>query len=133
MKVAITGCRMYEDKRKVKQFLTMLKSKYGSSVEILSGGSKSGIDVYAKKFSLDFGFQYTEYNPFFTVHNLYSRFPKEYYSKPYHASQFHKRNEIMLSECDYLACFIYDSSPLKTIEGLLKTAKKYELPYVIIN
>lgn len=133
MRVAITGCRIYEDKRKVRQFLSKLKSDYGTDIDILSGGSKSGIDVYAKKFSLDFGFRYIEYNPFFTVHNLYSRFPKEYYSKPYHVSQFHKRNEIMISECDYLACFIYNTSPVKNVEVLLKAAKKHEIPYVLIN
>ena len=133
MRIAVTGCRLYEDKRKVREFLSKLKSDYGTDIDILSGGSKSGIDTYAKKFSLDFGFRYIEYNPFFTVHNLYSRFSKEYYSKPYHVSQFQKRKEIMISECDYLACFIYNNSPIKNIEGLLKSAKKNEIPYVLIN
>lgn len=133
MNVAITGCRLYEDKRKIKQFIFKLKEQFGEDVHVLSAGSKSGPDIYAKKYSLDFGLNYTEYNPTFTSYTLYSRFTKESYGKPYHVSQFHRRNDIMVEECDFLVCFMYDSSPIKNIEGLIKAATRLEKKYVIIN
>jgi len=133
MRIAITGSRLYEDKRKVKELIFQLKQKFGTDLEIASGGTKDGIDRYAKKYSLDLGLQYLEYNPQYTQHNLYSRFSEQAYNKPYHVSQIHKRNDFMVKESDMLICFIYENESLNGIQGTIKAAKRYGKKYVIIT
>ena len=63
MIIAITGTRTYENRRKIKDTIFQLKEKFGEGLVIVSGGSKDGTDRYVKKFTLDLGLQYIEYNP----------------------------------------------------------------------
>ena len=79
MKVAIIGSREYQNVRKVKELLTNLKKKFGDDLIIISGGAKNGADKYARKYALEFGIQYKEFNPAHTQRNLYSAMPNNYY------------------------------------------------------
>ena len=72
MKVAIIGSRTYENVRKIKDLLSDLKRKFGDELMIISGGCKDGADKYARKYALEFGIQYKEFNPAHTPRNLYS-------------------------------------------------------------
>jgi predicted Rossmann fold nucleotide-binding protein DprA/Smf involved in DNA uptake len=86
MKIAIIGSRTYENTRKVKNLLTELKMKFGDDLVIISGGAKQGADKYVKKYALEFGLNYKEFNPAHTPQNLYSAMSEGYYARPYHVS-----------------------------------------------
>lgn len=134
MKVAVVGSREYENKRKIKDFIFEMKQKFGDDLVIISGGCPDGADKYAKKFSLELGVRYQEFNPAHTTHNLYSAMPEKYYGKPYHVSQFHHRNQLIAKACDVMACFIPDSGDKASgTESAIKAAKKLGKNVVILN
>ena len=63
MEVAVIGSRQYENVRKIKDTLTNLRQKFGDDLVIISGGAKDGADKYARKYALEFGIRYKEFNP----------------------------------------------------------------------
>ena len=109
MKVAIIGSRMYENTRKIKDALFQLKQKFGDKLIIISGGAQYGADKFARKYAIEFGIQYKEFNPAHTVKNLYSAMSDNYYNKPYHVSQFHHRNGLIAKSCDVMIVFVQEN------------------------
>jgi len=133
VKIAIIGSREYENKRKIRDMIFKLKQTFGNSLEIISGGCPSGADKYAKKFSLELGVTYREFNPAHTVKNLYSVMPETYYSKPYHTSQFFHRNTLIAKYCDKMIAFIDSNVDSKGSYHAVSMAQKHSKPVVIIN
>ena len=88
MKVGIVGARIYENRKKIKDFIFKLKNEKGDGLVIVSGGCKDGADKYAKKYALEFGVQYEEYPPFHEVHNLYCPLPEHRYNQPFNMRNF---------------------------------------------
>lgn len=133
-KVAIIGSRRYENKRKIKEFIFKLKQQFGEELTIVSGGCQQGADKYAKKFAIEMGVRYLEFNPAHTVHNLYSGMPRNYYSKQYHPSQFFHRNDLLAKASDYCAAFIPpDAEKSNGTEYTIKRFKRLDKNVVIID
>ena len=63
IKVAIIGSRTYENKTKIRDMIFLLKKTFGSKVEIVSGGAQNGADKYARKYAIELGLNYKEFNP----------------------------------------------------------------------
>jgi CTP:phosphocholine cytidylyltransferase-like protein len=133
MKVAIIGSREYNNTRKIKDILTSLKRKVGDELIIISGGAKDGADHHVKKYAIEFGLKYQEYNPAHTPRNLYSAMPDSYYGKPYHVSQFHHRNMLIAKACDKMIALVPARSVANGTESAVKAAKKLDKPVVIIT
>lgn len=133
MKVAIIGSREYENTRKIKDALFQLKQKFGEDLIIVSGGAKDGADKFARKFALEFGIKYKEFNPAHTTKNLYSAMTDNYYEKPYHVSQFHHRNMLIARDCDVMMAFIPNGIESKGSNSAIKNAKKLNKPVTIIS
>ena len=133
MKVAIIGSRTYENVRKIKDLLSDLKRKFGDELVIISGGCKDGADKYARKYALEFGIQYKEFNPAHTPRNLYSAMSEDYYGKPYHVSQFHHRNLLIAKTCDVMIAMIPAGSAADGTESAIKSAKRFKKKVVIIS
>ena len=133
MKVAIIGSRNYENTRKVKTLLTDLKKRFGDELTVISGGCPDGADKYVKKFSIEFGINYKEYNPAHTPKNLYSAMSEHYYGKPYHVSQFHHRNNLIAKNCDMMIALIPDGESAKGSESAIKSAQKHNKKVVILT
>ena len=133
MKVAIIGSRQYENTRKIKNTLTELKQKFGNDLIIISGGAKDGADKFARKFALEFGIKYKEFNPAHTTKNLYSAMSDNYYNKTYHVSQFHHRNMLIARDCDVMMAFIPDGIESKGSMSAIKQAKKFNKPVTIVS
>jgi len=133
MKVAIIGSRMYENTRKIKDTLFQLKQKFGDNLIIVSGGAKDGADKFARKYALEFGIKYKEYNPAHTTKNLYSAMTDNYYNKPYHVSQFHHRNMLIAKDCDVMMAFIPDGCNSNGSISAIKSVKKLKKPVTIIS
>ncbi len=133
MKVALIGSREYENVRKIKDTLFQLKQKFGDKLIIVSGGAKDGADKYARKYALEFGIKYKEFNPAHTTKNLYSAMSDTYYEKPYHVSQFHHRNMLIAKACDVMMAFIPNGDNANGSVSAIKNAKKLNKPVTIIT
>ena len=133
MKVAMIGSRRYENKRKIKETLTNLRRRFGDELTIISGGAHDGADKYARKFAIEFGISYREFNPAHTPKNLYSAMTESYYGKPYHASQFHHRNYLIAQDCDVMMAFIPYEDRSPGSESAIKAAKRLGKKVIIIT
>ena len=133
MKIAIVGSRIYENKRKIRDMIFKLKQTFGDKLEIISGGAGAGADKYAKKYALELGVKYKEFNPAHTVKNLYSAMNENYYGKPYHTSQFFHRNELIAKYCDKMIAFIDSTSTSKGSQHAVDMALKHNKSVVIVN
>ena len=132
LRVAIIGSRTYENKRKIRDMIFKLKQTFGTNLEIVSGGSHHGADKYAKKFSLELGVSYKEFNPAHTAKNLYSVLPESYFGKPYHVSQLFHRNELIAKYCDKMIAFRSEGKSSGT-DHAIAMAQKHDKPVVIVN
>tara|TARA_Y100001937_G_C7007586_1_gene279394 strand:- start:187 stop:588 length:402 start_codon:yes stop_codon:yes gene_type:complete len=133
MKVAIIGSRHYENVRKIKDALFQLKQRFGDKLIIISGGAQYGADKFARKYALEFGINYQEYNPAHTTKNLYSAMSDNYYDKPYHVSQFHHRNMLIAKACDVMMAFIPNGDDANGSLSAIKKVKKLNKPVTIIT
>tara|TARA_R100001594_G_scaffold139198_1_gene183388 strand:+ start:5698 stop:6099 length:402 start_codon:yes stop_codon:yes gene_type:complete len=133
MKVALIGSRNYENTRKIKDTLFQLKQKFGTDLIIISGGAQYGADKFARKYALEFGIKYQEYNPAHTQKNLYSAMSDNYYDKPYHVSQFHHRNMLIAKACDVMMVFIPNGDNAAGSLSAIKNTKKLNKPVTIIT
>ncbi len=133
MKVALIGSREYENIRKIKNTLFQLKQKFKDSLIIISGGATNGADKYARKYALEFGIKYKEFNPAHTTKNLYSAMSDTYYEKPYHVSQFHHRNMLIARDCDVMIAFIPAHGNSNGSMSAVKQAKKLNKPVTIVT
>ena len=133
MKVAIIGSRHYENTRKIKDALYQLKQKFGNNLIVISGGAQYGADKFARKYALEFGIKYQEYNPAHTTKNLYSAMSDDYYDKPYHVSQFHHRNMLIARDCNVMIAFIGEQDSSDGSMSAIKQAKKLNKPVTIIS
>jgi len=132
MKVALIGSRDYANIRRIKDTLFQLKQKFKTDLIVISGGAKYGADKFARKYALEFGIRYKEFNPAHTTKNLYSAMSDDYYGKPYHVSQFHHRNMLIARDCDVMIAFISEQESSNGSMSALKKAKKLNKPVTII-
>jgi len=133
MKVAIIGSRRYEKPRKIRDMITTLKHQFSEELMIISGGAKDGADRYAKKYAIEFGVDYREFNPAHTPKNLYSAMTESYYEKPYHVSQFHHRNMLIARDCDVMIAYISDGDKASGTESAIRSAKRLGKKVVIVT
>jgi len=132
-KIGIVGSREYSNKIRVKNVIFELKNKFGSDMEIISGGCQHGADKYAKKYALDFQVNYKEFNPAHTVQNLYSALNENYYSKEYTPKNFFHRNKLLAKYVDYIIAFIPEGINANGTMDTIKHAKKLGKKIVIIT
>jgi len=133
MRVALIGSRTYENKKKIRDMIFKLKTAFNENLEIVSGGTQNGAEKYVKKYAIEMGVAYKEFNPAHTVKNLYSALPDSYYSKPYHVSQLFHRNELMIKYCDKVIAFIDSTETSKGSYHAVNMATKHNKPVVIVN
>lgn len=133
MKIAVIGNSEWQNRRKVQETLQGLKSRFGSDVVIIGAGGTEGANSMIRKYTLEFGMNYTEYNPSFSGYNLYSAMPESYYGKKYHFSQLHHRMNLIADQCDYMIIM----TNADTMDPVLKTAltrvKKLNKPVVVLG
>ena len=133
LKVGIVGSRKYENRKKIKEFIFKLKRDKGDDTIIVSGGCPKGADFYAKKYALELGLQYEEYPPVHVSHNLYCPLHERNYGKPYHVSNFFKRNKQIAIYSDTIVGFIPKGHISKGTNSTLKYAEKFGKKTIIIH
>lgn len=87
MRVALIGNPKYENRGEIKELIWNLKKKFGDDLILITRGNAIGIEKWVRKFGLEMGIKYIEYNAAHTSMSLYSGMEKEYYGKPYHPTQ----------------------------------------------
>ena len=132
MRVAIVGNNEWQNRRKLQEVLQKLKLSY-DDVIIIGAGGKEGANFMVRKYALEFGMTYEEYNPSYSGHNLYSALPESYYGKNYHFSQLLHRMRLLAENCDYMIIMNNEN----TLNPQLKTAynkiQKLKKPVVILG
>ena len=62
MRVALIGSTDYENRGEIKELVWNLKQKVGDDLIIVTRGNKDGVEKWVRKFSLEMGIKYIEYN-----------------------------------------------------------------------
>lgn len=133
MKIGIIGSIEYQNYRKVKDAIFALKSRVGENLTVVSGGCLIGAEKYAKKYAIDLGCNYIEFNPAHTPKNLYSALHENYYGKKYAPKNFFHRNKMLAKYCDKIIAFIPEGGHTPGTENMIKEAKKLKKSIVIIS
>lgn len=132
-KVAVIGSTGWQNKRKVQQTLQELKKKFQDDLVIIGAGGNEGANHMVRKYSIEFGIEYKEFNPSFSGFNLYSAMPESYYGKKYHFSQLHHRMKLIAEHCNYMMIMTNEAE----LDPVLKTAynnvNKLKKPVVILG
>jgi len=132
MKIAIIGNNEWQNRRKIQEILNKLRIEYDNPI-IIGAGGKEGANFMVRKYALEFGMNYEEYNPSYSGHNLYSALPEAYYGKNYHFSQLLHRMRLLAENCDYMILL----NNQKELNPQLKTAynkiNKLNKPVVILG
>jgi len=131
MNIAVIGNTGWQNKRKVKDVIFQLKHKY-SDCTLLGAGGKEGAGLTVRKFALEMGLDYKEYNPSFSGYNLYSAMPESYYGKKYHFSQLHHRITLLVKNSQYIIILANGELDI-VMQTAYKYAKKLNIPVVILN
>jgi hypothetical protein len=132
-KVAVIGSTNWQNKRKVQETLQMLKRKFDSDLTIIGAGGIEGANNMVKKYALEFGLQYQEFNPSFSGYNIYSAMPESYYGKPYHFSQLHHRMKLIAQQCDYMMILTNEMQLDPVLQTAWSNTKKLNKPVVILG
>jgi len=132
IKIAIIGNKDWQNRRKVQEILQRLKTE-NTNVTVIGAGGSEGANHMVRKYALEFGMNYKEYNPSYSGYNLYSAMPKTYYGKSYHFSQLHHRMKLIAENCDYMMIITNED----TLDPFLKTAynniNKRNKPVVLLG
>lgn len=132
MKVAMIGSRNYEKSRKIREMIIEMRRRFNDELIVISGGARDGADKYVRKYAIEFGVQYREFNPAHTPSNLYSAMSEDYYNKPYHVSQFHHRNMLIAKDCDVMIAFV-DGTLTNGTKSAIEAAKRLDKKVVIVS
>ena len=132
-RVAVIGNTGWQNRRKVQETLQQLKKRFGDELIIIGAGGQEGANSMVRKYTLEFGIKYEEYNPSFSGYNMYSAMPESYYGKSYHFSQLHHRMKLIAERCDYMMIMTNELQ----LDPVLKTAytniNKLKKPVVILG
>lgn len=139
LKIGITGSIKYNSKRTIKDIIFKLSQKFSKDDILIYGlAKKEGPDVWIKKFTLDFGLDYKEFNPVYENHNLYSVLPARMYGKKYTFGRTLHRNKMWADACEKFILFDskVDTHPewldvKKQVNKQLQTTNKKAKTYVI--
>ncbi len=98
MKIALIGNSEWQNRRKIQETLHGIKNRFGEEAVVIGAGGNEGANFMIRKYTLEFGMKYIEYNPSFSGYNLYSAMPETYYGKKYHFSQLHHRMNLIADQ-----------------------------------
>ncbi len=132
MKIAIIGNNEWQNKRKIQEILNKLRSDYDNPI-IIGAGGKEGANFMVRKYALEFGMKYEEYNPSYSGHNLYSALPEAYYGKNYHFSQLLHRMRILAENCDYMIVLNNQDQLNPQLKTAYNKINKLNKPVVILG
>tara|TARA_B100000963_G_C22411809_1_gene573600 strand:+ start:194 stop:592 length:399 start_codon:yes stop_codon:yes gene_type:complete len=132
MKIAIIGNNEWQNRRKIQEILNKLRIEYDNPI-IIGAGGKEGANFMVRKYALEFGMTYEEYNPSYSGHNLYSALPESYYGKSYHFSQLLHRMRLLAENCDYMIVLNNQNNLNPQLKTAYNKINKLNKPVVILG
>ena len=110
IKIGMIGSKRFENTTKIKDFLFLIKQKYGkntSDVTIITGGYKYGADNHIKKIALEWGFDFESIPTFHDQHNMYvpEDLPPHKFGKKWNMKHFYARNRLIANRSDMVVLF----------------------------
>jgi hypothetical protein len=133
VKVGVCGSPLYENKTRIKEAIFKLKKTFGQTLVIVSGGRKDGADKHIKKYALEFGCKYKEFNPAHTKRNLYSILHENAYGKPYSPRNFFIRNSMMIKYVDYMLVFVEKGKGNPDIAHIIDETRKKDKKLIMFD
>jgi hypothetical protein len=133
MKVGLIGSTRYENKRKIRETILKLLQKFNDDLVIVSCGERIGAEKYIKRYALEMGCNYKEFNPSHTVSNLYSAMRENFYGKIYKPANFFHRNKLLTRHVNVIIAFIDDKRNCEGVLDIINNAKRLNKKVVIIN
>lgn len=132
--IGIIGTESYADTRKITNLFMAIKNKFGTFATIMTGGNNNGVESISKKYALELGLNYKEFNPSYTGWNIYSAEDKNYYGKGYHMSHLYHRYKQLINTCTFLFIFIEKGHTVsKELKYAMDYAKKIGITTIIID
>lgn len=104
-KIGIISNSNYSQKQKVRDVFKGIYGYTGKHGTLASGGTDAGPEYWAKKFAIEYGMKYKEFNPSYTGFNMYSAMEEDYYGKNFHISQIFDRYKRLVNYCDKIIVF----------------------------
>jgi hypothetical protein len=132
-RVAIIGSTGWQNKRKVQDTMFRLKKQFSDELVIVGAGGNEGANSMVKKYALEMGMRYEEYNPSFSGYNIYSAMPESYYGKPYHFSQLHHRMKLIAERCDYMMILTNEEALDPVLKTAFTSVNKLKKPVVLLG
>lgn len=105
----------------LRELIWKLKEKFNNDLEIISRGSKFGVDKIVKEICNLNGILYSEFIPRFNTWNPNCVEEKYFFNKKYNPKYFYINNKNFLDYCDYIFLYINkieDSEILKQTNKL---------------
>ena len=133
MKVAVIGNKEWQNKQKVQDTLLNLKRQFGNELIVVGAGGTEGANHMIRKFTLEFGIKYEEYNPSYSGRNLYSALPPSYYGKKYHFIQLLHRMRILAENCEYMIILNNENKLNPQLKTAYTRITKLKKPVVILG
>lgn len=133
MKIALIGNSEWQNRRKIQETLHGIKNRFGDEAVVIGAGGTEGANFMIRKYALEFGIKYIEYNPSFSGYNLYSAMPESYYGKKYHFSQLHHRMNLIADQCDYMIIMTNSDTMDPVLKTALTRVKKLNKPVVVLG
>lgn len=133
IKVGIIGSELYENKLKIKDIIFKLKQKHGDDIEIVSRGNQNGAEKYVRKYAIELGLKYKEFNPAHTVCNLYSAFSENFYGKPYTPFNYRLRDKIFSKYIDVCFCLFNETEVPKSLTTCINNLEKNKKKFIMMQ
>ena len=143
MKIGLVGDRNYTNRRKIKDFIFLLKKKGGIEIVGCGGEWKSTtIELHShpnnfvgdcvKNYTLEFDMSYSEFPPSHLPYNMYCVLKPYHYGKPFQAWNYKIRDKQIVKSCDKIVMF----KSIKSGNDLLyyiKESEKLNKPYILVE
>ena len=129
----MTGSRRWENKLKIKNTIFKLKNKYKDDFTIVSGGTGEGVDLYIKKFCLEFNIDYAEVRPNHFDWSPYCIEPAYMYSKNFKANNYYIRNTKLVNEADAVILFVTNNEVSPVMKNIVQQCDKKCKKLIIIT
>jgi len=133
MKIAVIGNKEWQNKRKVQDVLNNIRKQFENNAIIVGAGGTEGANYLVRKFALEFGMKYEEYNPSYSGRYLYSALPESYYGKKYHFSQLLHRMRMLAENCDYMIILNNENKMNPQLKTAYSKINKLNKPVVLLG
>ena len=132
MKLGVLSSKNFEDNRKIKEFMFMLKNKQKQhDIHIVSRGITVG-EKEIKKIALSSGYQYTEIPPYYNDWNIYCINQGYRYGKEYNFKHLLFSENDFVNDVDNIILFLDKTQDDVAINRIVKLANKKNKEIIII-